>query len=46
MKKLIKFDSVLDKKIQAYADAYCDGNYTMAVRMILRQFFDPKEVKK
>ena len=40
MNKLIKFDLPLYRKIQDYADDNCEGKFTQAVRMIIRQFFD------
>jgi hypothetical protein len=36
MKKLITFNDDLIKAIQAHADLYFDGNFTMAVRSLCR----------
>ena len=35
MKKAIDF-GVLDKAIQEYADTFCHGNYSMAVRQLVQ----------
>ena len=34
MKKLIEFKD-LDKAIQEYADLFCEGNFSMAVRQLI-----------
>lgn len=36
MKKLIYFKN-LTGKIQAYADEYCEGNFSLAVRMLVKK---------
>ena len=35
MKKLIEFKD-LDKAIQEYADLHCEGNFSLAVRQLLK----------
>ena len=42
MKKIVVLDNSLVEKIQKYANENCDGNFSMAFRMIARQFFDSK----
>ena len=36
MKKLIDFKA-LQKEIQAYADKYCEGNFNLAVRILIKK---------
>ena len=36
MKKLINFKD-LEKSIRAYADEYCEGNFSLAVRMLAKK---------
>ena len=45
MKKLINFKD-LKASIQEYADKYCEGNYSLAVRELVRSgLFNKKESK-
>ena len=34
MKKLIEFKEI-DKAVQEYADLFCEGNFSMAVRQLI-----------
>lgn len=36
MKKLINFKS-LGEKVQEYADEYCEGNFSLAVRQLIQK---------
>lgn len=36
MKKLIEFKSLV-KEIQEYADKYCEGNFSLAVRVLVKK---------
>ena len=36
MKKLIDFKSLI-KEVQAYADEHCEGNFSMAVRHLVKK---------
>jgi hypothetical protein len=36
MKKLIEFNK-MDKAIQEYADLFCEGNFSMAVRQLIKK---------
>jgi len=36
MKKLIEFND-MDKAIQEYADLFCEGNFSMAVRQLIKK---------
>jgi hypothetical protein len=36
MKKLIEFKD-MDKAIQEYADLFCEGNFSMAVRQLIKK---------
>ncbi len=36
MKKLIEFKG-LDKAIQEYADLFCEGNFSLAVRQLINK---------
>jgi hypothetical protein len=36
MKKLIEFKD-LDKSIQEYADLFCEGNFSLAVRQLIKK---------
>ncbi len=37
MKKVIDFDKGLQKRIQDYADLFCEGNFNMAVRQLTKK---------
>ena len=39
MKKLINFKS-LGEKIQSYADEHCEGNFSLAVRVLIKKGLD------
>jgi hypothetical protein len=37
IRKEIKFHPELAKAVQEYADSFCEGNFNMAVRMMIKK---------